>query len=154
MRDGAKNDIVLYSKIFQKFIGPDMFFWVRHCVAVVCALQSALLVYLFIGFICSILTVESGIHGGKKPHQEILFSSFSDIEGLWRGTAGVRAFISTSAAAVCSQRVSNPHYIARLPQDPAHSCARACTSLFFSQSLFSFIPTRFLILQKLPVLAG
>ena len=29
--------------IFQKCIGPDMFYWIRHCVAEVCALPSALL---------------------------------------------------------------------------------------------------------------
>ena len=42
---GAKNDIVLYSMIFQKRIGPDMFSWIRHYVVEVCALPSAVLVY-------------------------------------------------------------------------------------------------------------
>ena len=42
MRNGAKNDI--YSMIFQKFNGPDMFYWIRHCVLEACALLSALLV--------------------------------------------------------------------------------------------------------------
>ena len=44
LRDRAKNDIVLYCMIFQKCIGPDMFSWIRHYVAEVCALPSALLV--------------------------------------------------------------------------------------------------------------
>ena len=45
LRDIAKNDIVLYGMIFQKCIGPDVFSWIRHYVAEVCALPSALLVY-------------------------------------------------------------------------------------------------------------
>ena len=43
LRDRAKNDTVLYSMIFQKCIGPDMFSWIRHYVADVCAPPSALL---------------------------------------------------------------------------------------------------------------
>ena len=46
MRDQAKNDIVLYSMIFQKFIGPDMFSCIRHYMVEVCALPSALLVHV------------------------------------------------------------------------------------------------------------
>ena len=42
MRDLAKKDIVLHSTIFPKCIGPDMFSWIKHCVAEVCALPSAL----------------------------------------------------------------------------------------------------------------
>ena len=34
----------LYSMIFQKCIGSDMFAWIRHDAAEVCALPSALLV--------------------------------------------------------------------------------------------------------------
>ena len=48
MRDGAKNDIVLYRMIFQICIGPDMFSWIRHYVAEVCAPPSALLVIIII----------------------------------------------------------------------------------------------------------
>ena len=44
MRDCAKNDIVLNNRIFQKCIGPDMFSCIRHYVAEVYALPSALLV--------------------------------------------------------------------------------------------------------------
>ena len=44
MRNRAKNDIALYYMIFLKCIGPDMFSWIRHYVAEVCALPSALLV--------------------------------------------------------------------------------------------------------------
>ena len=46
LRDGAKNDIVLYIMIFQKCNGPDMFSWIRHYVAEVCALPGALLVVI------------------------------------------------------------------------------------------------------------
>ena len=46
MRDGAKNE-KQYSMIFQKCIETDMFHWIRHCVAEVCAPLSALL-----GFKC------------------------------------------------------------------------------------------------------
>ena len=46
LRDRAKNDTVLYSMIFQKCIGPDMFSWIRNYVAEVCALPIALLVSL------------------------------------------------------------------------------------------------------------
>ena len=35
----------IYSMIFQKCIGPDMFSWIRHYGAEVCALLSALLVH-------------------------------------------------------------------------------------------------------------
>ena len=35
LKDGAKNEI---------FVGPDMFNWIRHCAAEVCAQPSALLV--------------------------------------------------------------------------------------------------------------
>ena len=45
LRDKAKNDIVLYSMIFQKCIRPDMFSRIRHYVAEVCALSSALPVF-------------------------------------------------------------------------------------------------------------
>jgi len=41
LRDRAKNDIILYSKIFQNCIGPDMFSWIRYYVAEVCTLPSA-----------------------------------------------------------------------------------------------------------------
>ena len=44
MRDRAKNDIVLESMIFQKVIGPDIFHWIRHYVAEICALLGALVV--------------------------------------------------------------------------------------------------------------
>ena len=44
MRDRAKNDIVLYSMRLKKCVGPDMFLWIRHYVAEVCAPPSALLV--------------------------------------------------------------------------------------------------------------
>ena len=44
MKDWVKNDIVLYGMIFQKYIRPDMFSWIRHYVVEVCALLSALLV--------------------------------------------------------------------------------------------------------------
>jgi len=37
--------VVLYSMIFQKCIGSDMFAWIRHDAAEVCALPSALVVY-------------------------------------------------------------------------------------------------------------
>ena len=33
LRDGAKNDMALYSMIFQKCIGSEMFSWIRHYVA-------------------------------------------------------------------------------------------------------------------------
>jgi len=46
LRDLAKNDIVLYSMIFQKCIGPDMFSWIRHYVLEVCALPSVLVVII------------------------------------------------------------------------------------------------------------
>ena len=46
LRDRAKNDIVLYGMIFQKCIGPDMFSWIRHYMAEVCSLHSALLINL------------------------------------------------------------------------------------------------------------
>ena len=42
MRDRAKNDRVLSSMIFLKGVGPDVFSWIRHYVAEVCALPSAL----------------------------------------------------------------------------------------------------------------
>ena len=44
LRDRAKNDRVLHIMIFQKCNGPDMFLWIKHCSAEVCALSSALLV--------------------------------------------------------------------------------------------------------------
>ena len=44
--DGVKNNRVLKSMIFEKCIGPDMFSWIRHYVAEVCAPPSALLVFL------------------------------------------------------------------------------------------------------------
>ena len=46
MRERAKNDVVLYSMVFQKCIGPDMFSWNRHYVAEVCAPPSTLLVII------------------------------------------------------------------------------------------------------------
>ena len=48
LRDGAKNAVVPDSMIFQKCIGPDMFSWIRYCVAEVCALPSDLLVFLLL----------------------------------------------------------------------------------------------------------
>ena len=36
------------SMIFQKCIGPDMFSWIRHCMAEVYTLPSALLVVIFL----------------------------------------------------------------------------------------------------------
>ena len=39
---------MVYSMIFQKCIRPDIFSWIRHCVAEVCALQSALLVLILV----------------------------------------------------------------------------------------------------------
>ena len=37
LRDRAKNDIVLYSMTYQKCIGLDIFSWIRHDMAAVCA---------------------------------------------------------------------------------------------------------------------
>ena len=42
LRDKAKNDIVLYSMIFKKCIGLNMFLWIRYYVADICTLPSAL----------------------------------------------------------------------------------------------------------------
>ena len=50
LRDRAKNDIVLYYMIFQKCIGPDMFSWIRHYAAEVCAPPRALLVFINLSF--------------------------------------------------------------------------------------------------------
>ena len=36
----------LYSMMFQKCIGSDMFLWIRHCVVEVCTPPSALLVVI------------------------------------------------------------------------------------------------------------
>ena len=38
----------VYRMIFQKYIRPDMFSWIRHYVAEVCALPSALLVFIML----------------------------------------------------------------------------------------------------------
>ena len=50
MRDSAKNDRVLHGMIFQKCIGLDMFSWIRHYVAEVCARPSALSVLHWVLF--------------------------------------------------------------------------------------------------------
>ena len=39
--------VALYSMIFQEYIGPDMFSWIRHYMAEVCALPSVLRVNVF-----------------------------------------------------------------------------------------------------------
>ena len=50
--------------IFQKCIGPDMFSWIRNCVAEGCALPSAFLVLLMDW--CEIPTDSVMFH--EKPH--------------------------------------------------------------------------------------
>ena len=48
MGDGERW--VVGGMIFQKFIGSDMFYWIRHYGAQVCALASALLVIIIVVF--------------------------------------------------------------------------------------------------------
>ena len=56
------------SMIFQKCIGPDMFFWIRHCVAEVCTLPSALLLQV----------VNVNFCGSLKFSQYLCFASWGE----------------------------------------------------------------------------
>ena len=45
-----KEPKMIYSMIFQKFIGPVMFYWIRHCGVEICALECPSSLFLFFQF--------------------------------------------------------------------------------------------------------
>ena len=79
----------MYSTISQKCIGPDMFSWIRHYLAEVCAPPSALLVYYYLFYpsqldvitwlsllhaVCTLLQYLLAVHAQNNCHENFHYA--------------------------------------------------------------------------------